>query len=114
MEASLKVVFASISCMCLYFSVFNIIIAQKKKSPPPQLIAQVALVKIRRELVIGCIESGIVINTCCDTNVTPYHVELQVLRLFQRGKVGFNWMRVLDPTTHFDFYVLRPPSQSVI
>lgn len=52
MEASVKVVFASISCMCLYFSVFNIIIAQKK-SPPPQLIAQVALVKIRRELVIG-------------------------------------------------------------
>lgn len=37
-----------------------------------------------------------------------------MLRLFQRGKVGFNWMRVLDPTTHFDFYVLRPPSQSVI
>lgn len=113
MEASLKVVFASISCTCLYFSVFNIIIA-KKKSPPPQFIAQVALVKIRRELVIGCIESGIVINTCCDTNVTPYHVELQVLRLFQRGKVYFNWMCVLDTTTHFDFYVLRPPSQSVI
>lgn len=113
MEASLKVVFASISCMCLYFSVFNIIITQKK-SPPPQLIAQVALVKIRRELVIGCIESGIFLNTCYDTNVTPYHVELQVFRLFQRGKVDFNWMRVLDPTTHFDFYVLRPPSQSVI
>lgn len=113
MEASVKVVFASISCMCLYFSVFNIIIAQKK-SPPPQLIAQVALVKIRRELVIGCIESGIFLNTCCDTNVTPYHVELQVLRLFQRGKVYFNWMRVSDTTTHFDFYVLRPPSQSVI
>lgn len=113
MEASVKVVFASISCMCLYFSVFNIIIAQKK-SPPPQLIAQVALVKIRRELVIGCIESGIFLNTCYDTNVTPYHVELQVLRLFQRGKVYFNWMRVLDTTTHFDFYVLRPPSQSVI
>lgn len=113
MEASLKVVFASISCMCLYFSVFNIIIAQKK-SPPPQLIAQVALVKIRRELVIGCIESGIFLNTCFDTNVTPYHVELQVLRLFQRGKVDFTWMHVLDTTTHFDFYVLRPPSQSVI
>lgn len=113
MEASVKVVFASISCMCLYFSVFNIIIAQKK-SPPPQLIAQVALVKIRRELVIGCIESGIFLNTCYDTNVTPYHVELQVFRLFQRGKVDFNWMRVLDTTTHFDFYVLHPPSQSVI
>lgn len=117
MEASLKVVFASISCMCLYFSVFNIIIAQKK-SPPPQLIAQVALVKIRRELVIGCIESGIFLNTCYDTNVTPYHVELQVLRLFQRGKVDFNLIdacyKCIDTTTHFDFYVLRPPSQSVI
>lgn len=83
MEASLKVVFASISCMCLYFSVFNIIIEKKKKSPLPQLIAQVALVKIRRELVIGCIESGIFLNTCYDTNVTPYHVELQVFRLFK-------------------------------